>query len=167
MICQICKKNPSNIVFTIIINNEKKDMHFCNKCAEEKGVSNALGGIPFLLGGIILGIAEEKIKEMIYNEIPQKETVCSGCGLTYKKFRTSGLLGCELCYNTFDEDLKIILRRIHGNNRHFTSKIKSSLSNINNISELKEELNEAIKKEEFEKAAEIRDKIKSIEKHGK
>jgi len=165
MICQICNKNPANIFFTIIVNNEKREIHICKKCADEKGLANPLGGIPFIIGEIIFGMAEEKIKEMEDNQVSQKDIKCEKCGLTYKKFKETKLLGCELCYEAFKQDLKMILRRIHGNNRHVTAETKNYLSKDKEILKLKKELNEAIKKEEFEKAAHIRDKIKFIEKN--
>jgi len=166
MICQICNKNLANILFTIIVNNEKKEIRICKKCAEEKGLTSPMGGIPFIIGEIIFGMAGEKIKEMGDSEISQKDITCETCGLTYKKFKTSGQLGCELCYDTFKDDLKIVLRRIHGNNTHITMKNQTFLSRKREISELKKKLEKAIKKEEFEKAAKIRDKIKYIEKNG-
>ena len=167
MICQICNKNPANIIFAIIINNKKQEISICKKCAEEKGFSNPLSGFPSLLGGIIFGMAEEKIKEIIDYEILHKDITCEGCGLTYKEFKTSGLLGCEFCYEAFKNDLKVILRRIHGNNRHFTLKKGRVLPLESEVSELRKELEDAIKKEEFEIAAQIRDKIKYIKKNVK
>jgi len=167
VICQICKKNPANIIFTIIINNKKKDINICKKCAEEKGFSNPLGEFPSLLGGIIFGMAEEKIKEIMDDEILQKDITCEECGLRYAEFKTSGLLGCQFCYEAFKDDLKVILRRIHGNNRHFALKKEGILPEEKEISELRRELEKAIEKEEFEKAAQIRDKIKYIKKNAK
>jgi len=167
MMCQFCKKNPADIIFTIIINNKKKDINICKKCAEEKGLSNPLAGFPSLLGGIIFGMAEEKIKEIIDNEISQKDITCEECGLSYAEFKTSGLLGCQFCYEAFKDDLKVILRRIHGNNRHFALKKERILPVEKEISELTRELENAIKKEEFKKTARIRDKIKYIKKNAK
>ncbi len=167
MTCQFCNKNPANILFTIIVNNEKKDIRICNKCAEEKGFSNPMGGIPLLLSGIIFGIAEEKMIELINKETSSKNIVCNDCGLTYKEFKTSGLLGCESCYKAFEEDLKVILRRIHGNNKHLIIKNKKSSLIEKTLSGLRKELEEAVKQEEFEEAAQIRDKIRDIEKNAK
>ena len=165
MLCQFCKKNFANIIFVIVVNNQKRTVQVCNKCAEDKDFSNPLSGIPLLLGSILFGLEEGEPDEVIDQTLFQKQNTCSGCGLTYNEFRSSGLLGCERCYKTFEDDLKIILRRIHGNNKHFIT--KSDLSLKRKISELREELENAVIKEEFEKAAQLRDQIKNLEKDGK
>ena len=63
-----------------------------------------------------------------------------------------------------------LLRKIHSGNTTHTGKIpKRTGKNINRkrkVSELKEKLQELIKTEEFEKAAEVRDKIRSLENGG-
>jgi len=167
MTCQFCNKNPANILFTIIVNNEKRDIRICNECAEKKGLSNPMGGIPLLLSGIIFGIAEEKMIGQISKDAVLKDIVCNGCGLTYKEFKTSGLLGCEYCYKAFEEDLKVILRRIHGNNKHLIIKRKKDSLTEKKLSALRKELEETVKKEKFEEAAQIRDKIRNIENNVK
>ena len=39
---------------------------------------------------------------------------CKYCGRTLKGFSESGLLGCEHCYETFSEELAVILPKLHG-----------------------------------------------------
>ena len=104
--------------------------------------------------------------DMLYISLT-KRYACKSCGLTYKEFKTSGLLGCESCYKAFEEDLKVILRRIHGNNKHLIIEKEKSLLIEKKLSELRKELEEAVKQEEFEEAAQIRDKIRDIEKNDK
>ena len=164
MKCQICNTNPANIIFTIIVNKEKKDVKICKKCAEEKGFTSPLGGIPFLLGELIFSMAIAQINEMADDEIKDRDIACTECGMTYKEYKTSGLLGCPLCYDTFKEDLKVILRRIHGNNQHYNMRKANTLTLEKMISTLRKELEEAVKREEFEKAAQLRDEIRSLEK---
>lgn len=167
MNCQICNTNSANIIFTVIVNNEKKDIKICKKCAEEKGFNSPLGGIPFLLGEIIFGMAVDQINEMVDKRIDDINIECGSCGMTHKEFKTSGLLGCESCYESFKDDLKIILRRIHGNNKHYSFRKGKMSSTGTKISLLKKELEEAVKNEEFEKAAILRDEIKDMKRNGK
>ena len=62
-----------------------------------------------------------------------------------------------------------ILNRIHGKNRHLkigrkNNEANEEKSNISEIIKLKDELKNCIEREEYEKAAIIRDKIKKLEK---
>ncbi|MFA5881294.1 MAG: UvrB/UvrC motif-containing protein, partial [Eubacteriales bacterium] len=75
-------------------------------------------------------------------------------------------LGCPTCYDVFENKLDPVLRRIHGNPRH-TGKIPKRTGGTielrREIEELKRELQAAITSEEYEKAAEVRDKIRGLE----
>ena len=58
------------------------------------------------------------------------------------------------------------IRRIHGNTEHIGKAAESAGEQNriqNEIEELKSQLQKAIDDQEFEKAAELRDKIKSLE----
>jgi protein arginine kinase activator len=77
-------------------------------------------------------------------------------------------LGCSQCYETFKEGLIPLLKKIHGSTQHAGSspkkKTKKKRKFSGKIQELKEQLDEAIKKEDFEEAARLRDKIKELKK---
>ena len=89
----------------------------------------------------------------------------------YDDFRKFGRLGCSECYSAFKEYLSTLLKKIHGSNRYFGKtpvKIASSVKRkMNDLQDLKEQLQKAIYMEDFEKAAELRDKIREIEKKEK
>ena len=82
------------------------------------------------------------------------------------------MFGCENCYKVFANKLDIVLKKLHGNNRHVGKKliltpekrvVTTRKKRKNKIDELKEKLQECIKNEEYEKAAIIRDEIKKLE----
>ena len=74
-------------------------------------------------------------------------------------------MGCADCYDTFYEKLKPSLYRIHGRASH-VGKTSSSYDAVSarkeRIRELSEQMKEAVATENFERAAEIRDEIKSL-----
>lgn len=173
MLCEVCKKNQANVYFAQVINGEVTKMHLCESCAEEKGID----GISFpegihsglssfaiaqLLAGLMdLGIAsgEEKLK-------------CTRCGLSYRDFRQTGQLGCSECYRIFRTNLIPLLGQIHGKTEHI-GRAPLQSGKINSREELfflQRELQEAVAKEEYERAAQIRDKIRALnmkkENHG-
>lgn len=166
MYCEECNKRPAAVHFTQIINGQKKETHLCEKCAAQKGffMFNLEGqmDIPNLLGSFF-----GSHNNMQGANANTKQTVCSNCGMKFTDIRQTGKLGCADCYNAFDQDLEPILRRIHGNNQHI-GKIPAREGETvllhKKIEELKNQLHQAVVSEQYEKAAEIRDSIKELEK---
>lgn len=163
MLCQNCQKRAANVHFTQVVNNKKTEMYLCDQCAREKGqisFGSPLGIADFFAG--ILGI--ENGGSVL--EKPQQEVRCETCGMSYDDFQKTGKLGCGECYKLYGERIKPVLKRLHGNTGH-TGKIPKqlyeSLSTSREIERLKELLNKAVQDEEYEKAAEYRDKIREFE----
>ena len=80
-----------------------------------------------------------------------------------------GRVGCAECYKTFYNELKPSIQRIHGQVHH-NGKIASTVETVNadsdtenEIENLKLKMDEAIKTQNFELAAQIRDKLKELE----
>lgn len=163
MLCENCNKNPATVHYTQIINGVKTEMHLCEACAKLKGGFEF--DTPFSVANFLSGILEPQIgfKQLkTYDQV-----VCKGCGMTFDEFKRTGRFGCSSCYNSFAEKLYPIFRRIHGNTKHIgkvPKKLGGDLSIKREIDKLKIELNVAIKNEEYEKAAKIRDRIKELEK---
>jgi protein arginine kinase activator len=80
MMCEICGIREANIKFTQVINKNKKEMHICKVCAEEKGFSNPLSGFPKLISGLIIGIMGELPETIKREHIDLK---CSFCQLSW------------------------------------------------------------------------------------
>ena len=167
MLCQQCQKKVANVHFTQILNGKKIEMYLCEQCAKEKG---QLGFSPQLnLGDFLWGFPGFGGNNGFTQEEQPKEVRCGVCGMSFEDFRKTGKLGCGNCYKVFRENLNPILRRIHGSTEH-TGKVPGRISNCfkttNELEKLKAELAAAISCEEYEKAAELRDKIKDLESTG-
>ncbi|OIO38141.1 MAG: hypothetical protein AUJ71_03760 [Candidatus Omnitrophica bacterium CG1_02_49_16] len=170
MLCDECGKNKATVHLTEIINEQITKLNLCEACAKEKGTDveqhfgisdllTALSDVETPAPGAAAGSAAIKNK-------------CSFCGLTYEDFKKIGRLGCSECYVTFKASLAPLLKRIHGSNQHL-GKVPNSavmkgqkvMSNFHEqLEAAKSELEKAIKGEEFEEAATLRDKIKFLEK---
>ncbi len=172
MICQECNQNPATLHFTKIVNGEKTEVHLCEKCAQEKGEMFMLhGGSSFSFNNLLAGILnmDTAFQHPNQNAFQQEEVLqCEKCSMTYPQFINTGRFGCSHCYETFKEQLKPVLRRLHGGNWSHHGKIPKRAGGWihlrKKIEELKGLLKEKITNEEFEKAAEIRDEIRSLEK---
>ncbi|HLD30036.1 MAG TPA: UvrB/UvrC motif-containing protein, partial [bacterium] len=93
---------------------------------------------------------------------------CSSCGRSWKKFEESGKLGCAACYETFRKELKTLIRRLHGAAQHKGKEPVTSARELNGegkMRKLEQELKEAVEKEQYERAAVIRDQIRDLRKN--
>ncbi|WP_423800317.1 UvrB/UvrC motif-containing protein [Neobacillus sp. SAB-20_R2A] len=172
MICQECNQRPAALHFTKIINGEKTEVHLCEKCAQEKGdmfIFNGESGFSFnnLLAGLLN--FDPAFQQPTESPFQQAEILqCHHCSMTFPQFLKVGRFGCSHCYETFKEQLKPVLRRLHGGNWTHNGKIPKRVGGAiylrKQIDELKNLLRESIIHEEFEKAATIRDEIRQLEK---
>ena len=162
MLCQNCNKRPATVHFTQVINDNKIEMYLCEQCAREKGqfsFETPMGINDFFSSLMGLGSFGNYKRQ-----VPSGD-VCNKCGMSYEEFLKSGKFGCSNCYEIYGNRLESILKRLHGNFTHqgkIPRKNFKEISNIKEIDRLKELLEKAIKEEEYEKAAEIRDRIKSL-----
>ncbi|MBB4074917.1 protein-arginine kinase activator protein McsA [Anoxybacillus voinovskiensis] len=87
--------------------------------------------------------------------------------MTYHQFTKIGRFGCSHCYDAFAKQLQPILKRLHSGNTIHAGKIPKRIGGTihvrKQIEQLKQKLQELIAREEFEKAAEVRDQIRSLE----
>jgi protein arginine kinase activator len=94
---------------------------------------------------------------------------CDRCGLSFRQYRKTMLLGCSECYQAFEKHLAHDLRRYHGTVRHVGQPQPPELTEVpetpaeppaeNQIETLQKRLDLAIKDEDFELAAQLRDEI--------
>lgn len=159
MLCDSCGKNEANFHYTKIINGKVKEEHLCKDCAFEN--------YDFDLNKLL---SMDKFFTSLMDSKPEKrdngeELKCENCGLTYSQFKERGEFGCSKCYIAFKDKVEPLIRSLHGHNFHRGKIPKSSDKKIflkREEEDLKGELQDFIKKEEFEKAAVIRDKLKDI-----
>lgn len=172
MICQECNQRPAALHFTKIINDEKTEVHLCEKCAQEKGEMFIISGESgFAFNNLLAGLLniDPSFQKSSHSPFQQEEILqCESCSMTFPQFLKIGRFGCSHCYQTFKEQLKPVLRRLHGGNWTHNGKIPRRIGGDihlrKQIEELKDGLKDAITHEEFEKAAEIRDEIRTLEK---
>ena len=164
MLCDICHSREATIKFTQIVNLKKKEMNICSVCAEEKGFANPLVGLQNLFGSMLSLNQLEEIED-ITGEEDEINLHCDVCGTTWQDFQKEGLLGCKDCYSVFNEKLKILLRRIHGSNKHIGNRPANHriIMEETDLKKLTIELENAIQLEKFERAAILRDRIRDME----
>lgn len=163
MLCEDCGKKAASVHVTQIVNNKKTVLNLCLDCAKKHGFENGLSPGSFTLSNFLAGIIQESEAE---STKPVPKLKCPGCGLSYEEFRQGGRLGCNRCYETFFDNLKDLLRRIHGSNEHVGKVPRPAQEKFMTRKELKRlqlEMKRAVEREEFEKAAHLRDQIRKLE----
>src|SRR6185295_12664660 len=95
------------------------------------------------------------------------EPTCSSCGLAYSEFRSRGRLGCPQCYEVFRSALEPLLEKIHGKCLHLGKApggpAAADRSREKHVVALRRQLSTAIKDENYEAAAKLRDELKRAE----
>jgi protein arginine kinase activator len=171
MLCENCKKNEASVHFTQIINGEKKEFNICESCAKEADGFQIAGDMGFGSSFSFLNILSGIMDYMGPSQNISKSQVltCKNCGTTYNEFKKYGLLGCSECYKNFSPAIIPVIKRVQGNLEHvgkIPKKLGKEIMEKRRLSKLKEELQKAIANEEYEKAAQIRDDIKSLQSEG-
>jgi len=161
MLCDICKANEATVHLTQIIGGKVKNVKLCEACSKEKGVQDPAG---FSIADMLLGLGATEEME---SKDKEGNLHCHGCGFTLEDFKKTGRLGCDQCYQTFAEGLQSVLKAMHKGDRHVGKIPAALLQNIEKakrLSQLKKQLEEAVKKENYELAATLRDQIHNLQK---
>ena len=176
MICDICNINEATIHVQELKNGEKKTLNICPHCASEHSLAEKeING--FNLAEILYNISSQMMKNSgevgsepsILNPDFSSEHVTNlkcKCGWDTVKFRETGRLGCPECYKTFSTLLKDALKSMHKATHHLGKHPEGSIDTngqmATKILSLQKELETAVFKEDYEKAAELRDLINEL-----
>lgn len=167
MLCDVCKEKKATTYYKQIINGQVTESHLCSECAAEKGYSNIFSDFSKEFDNLF-GSFNSMFKSPYRISAPEER--CSVCGSTISDISRTGRLGCSECYKTFGQRILPAIKRIHGNTTHCGKVPGNKGTQIRlktNLEILRDKLNEAIQKQEFEEAAKLRDEIIALEKEGK
>lgn len=157
MKCEQCNKHEATVLFRHIVESKKRTTRLCSSCASK-------------IEGIDAESPHAGDKKPTVSAINSDNStsaeVCPTCGATYEDFKKTGRLSCADCYVTFETQVDRLLKRLHGAVKH-CGKQKISARHLTDLDTeletLKTELGAAVEEEAFERAAEIRDRIKKME----
>ncbi len=168
MMCDRCGQKQATIYLTKVINGSKTELHLCKQCAEQ-GDSDFFKDMSLV--NILANLASAQQKQTP----AEPPVVCPDCGFDQDRFRREGRVGCEQCYRQFSGELIPMMRRIHGSLQHIGKRPGLSAPakvpapekrKPTRLEELRLQLKIAVKAEEYEKAAGLRDEIRALEAAG-
>jgi protein arginine kinase activator len=167
VVCQSCGKADACVHLTDIIDGKKRTLVLCERCAADQG----FGIDPELLKQIKPQI--EKLIQPLLDpqaKTPRAESperrMCPDCGMTWEEFRKSNRFGCPRDYEVFEEQVARLLESLHGTARHAgrqPDRVRRRLDQRRRLNALQHELGEAVRAEDFERAAALRDQILNVE----
>ena len=150
MICEVCGKRVATVHVKTMINGKYTEKFMCANCAREH--DNELDLLT--PAGII---------SSMFKTEDTKGKKCPICGTTAREIQKTGYVGCSNCYNEFSDVLEPVIRRVQGNIAHVGRVPAPSVKNMSERDKLQYELDQAVRMEDYKKAAIIRDKLKNLE----
>ncbi|MBQ9945581.1 MAG: UvrB/UvrC motif-containing protein [Clostridia bacterium] len=160
MLCQNCKRNDAGVHLKRIINGEAAEIHLCGTCAVALGIGDTAGSFsPF--GGVQGG----NLSHADTRRMSNKGIRCETCGFSFEDIARTGMPGCPDCYRVFAGKLRPTLVKLHGRavfNGKGPSFADGQEASPDSLSELRERLEQAVREENFELAAVLRDEIRSL-----
>ena len=164
MQCQICRKKTATIHLTEISNGVRNEVHFCEQCAVQQGIAaTSQISVNELLSNLL---ASQPADEELTGD-QGVELACPNCGFTLSQFRKDGVLGCPNDYAVFEKVLLPLIEKAHNGKTSHCGKIPSHVSPETRqrieCTSLKEQLQQAIQREDYELAAKLHEKINRLE----
>lgn len=172
MICERCHQREASIHLSQTHQGQTVEQHLCETCAKEIGLETNLESVfDNFFGQSVFGASIFNTTGGIpaFGQSATRSLVCPACGLSYDEFRSSGLFGCVHCYETFAVRLEPVFRRVQGGTRHVghklleSAEVKESQARRHQLIELRKTLTRAVKEEQYEEAARLRDEIRRLE----
>ncbi len=168
MLCEKCGLKEATVKLVEVIDGRRKVLRLCEICAEEVALAIpqplVTEGEPTETEAIFTPGEEEggvqpQTKRII------RELVCPSCGLSYETFLKTMRFGCADCYKAFRENLEVLFKDLHGTATYRGQRYRRNRKAYRLLKEkakLESQLEVFIAQEQFEKAAEIRDRIQEI-----
>lgn len=191
MLCEHCKMREATVKYVEVINGIKTEHNLCAHCAGhvDLGQYSALFEGEFPLGKLLSGLLG--IQNTDRDEERFSSVVCPSCKTTYADFVKDSRFGCADCYSVFDPLIGENIRHLQGNEHHVGKRPGSYLEKIRleekageeengiagkggkaeepvltseeKLKLLKARIKDAIRREDYEAAAALRDAIHELE----
>lgn len=149
--CERCASRPATMVVKLSENGEMREHHLCKQCAERIVPPMAP------LVDLLLSVGMDGAMESLAGRPP----ACSRCGMTSERLKQRQRMGCPHCYRHFADEMAPMLRDMQSGDRH-VGKVPERNRKCLEMAAEERALKQAVAAQNFEKAAELRDKIQAL-----
>lgn len=152
MKCHRCGQREASVHWLEMNGQQRRSLWLCADCAATREQAPAAP-------------APEPLVSFLGQGIGGAKAACPGCGTTLEDLRRDNRLGCARCYVTFRSTLLPLLARFHRHISHVGKVPGGSqpTTRLAEITRLRLGLTKAVAAEEFERAAELRDRLRELE----
>lgn len=157
MLCDVCSRREARAVIAMVVNGKKTTRRVCGHCIAQLQRGDAFAAQMALLS--------------IRDDIPQDQ-VCPVCGTSAADLVRSGRVGCSSCYKAFNDILSSLTAQMNGTPLPSEAASEEGSETVpapvnaadDKLAALREEMFAAVNAEEYERAAQLRDEIRLLEK---
>lgn len=164
MKCQHCEKPATFHITELIGADGPQVVHLCEEHARVFLAKESTSPVASIAGALAKQL---KLGGKAAMETETKE--CPVCGISFFEFRNSGRLGCPYDYTHFEKELEPLLVNIHDGSTHRGKHPRRAAVSADcqaRLIRLRREMEEAIEREDYELASELRDQIHQLEESG-
>ena len=163
MNCERCKKRSSSVHLTEIIKGVKSELHLCESCAREIGLNSKLSSFSLSIPDMLSFLDNDSLYEI--NDLQ----ACPSCGYSLIEINRKNSMGCPRCYDTFRDAITGIIRGARPSfvsypgsvPRNYSVTIAEETAEYpDSVDELRRSLDTAVRTEDYEQAARLRDRIR-------
>jgi protein arginine kinase activator len=139
----------------------------CQQCAQKQGLA-VQSQVPLneLLSNLLAAAKSVPDSQGIAAAFSQPDLPCPTCGMTLRRFSETSLLGCPEDYKHFQNELLPLIERSHAGHSQHCGKVPSQTApqqkNEVELFGLRRQLEQAVKAEDYEAAARLRDQIRHL-----
>ena len=151
MKCDVCGIRESVMFIQEVTPTSTRELHLCAECAAEKRISASGGKLEVPLGKIFPMRPEARL--------------CRVCGLSLANLRKYRRAGCPNCYKDFSAEIYEIISGSKGEpyTGSLPKRIAGFRSKLVDRANLENSLSESVAREDYEKAAVYRDRLKELD----
>lgn len=173
MICPRCQKRVATVHVTEVQHfvapghpeNVLRRQSLCETCAQELNLPHA--GLPQKALANFWKLLQYH-KQKVQGGPARSGPSCPKCGMTLEDLRRRGRVGCERDYQVFRQYLDELLERMHGATAHVGRRPggrehDEEPSRDRRVADLRDALAVAIREEDYERAAVLRDELRTME----
>jgi protein arginine kinase activator len=164
MKCELCGKAEALLHIQEIANGKRTELHICSACAERRGIYRDLAALKFSLSSLKPESARETLAAPKEKKPATGTIACGVCGYLFERFQESRRLGCPNCYFAFSQIVLNYLAEfqagtVHTGRRPLSGRVAET---EDRMTRLTRELKKLVDREEYERAAVLRDKIANL-----